>query len=154
MKIWIPLLATVALAAIAAPAIAQDARALDVDLSRDGIELREVLDRPVDEDIMDTALVFTNTGRIATRVVCKAFDDEGAAVGRTALKVPGLGLRFVLASDVANGADFLGSVQCSTQGRVLGSAFLLGVGGVTDLPARQGDSEGALRVRFPVVVTR
>lgn len=154
MKIRTSLLGAAALVALAAPSLAQDTRSTDIDLSRDGVELREVLDRPVDEDVLDTALVFTNTGRVATRVICKAFDDNGEAVGRTALSVPGLGLRFVLASDVANGTDFLGSVQCSTQGRVLGSAFLLGAGGLTDLPAKQADHEGALRVRFPVVATR
>ncbi len=134
------------------PAAAQERAAPDV--SRDGLELREVLERPVDTDVMDTALVFTNTGRTATRVLCKAFDDQGEPIGRAALSVPGLGLRFVLASDIADGADFLGSVQCATQGRVLGSAFLLAPGGVTDLPAKQADHDDAVRVRFPVVATR
>jgi len=138
----------------AGPAPAQEALAPDlpeVEIARGEADLRDRLMRPADPDVLDTALLFNNTGKRGAAVRCVGFDHDGQPVGRVALRVPGLGLRFVLGSDLANGRDFLGSVQCASEGRVLGSAVLLAPGGLSDLPARQGDGVGSIRIRFPVV---
>ena len=132
------------------PAAGQSLEPVEVELDRTAAELREVLDRPVDEDTFDTALVFTNTGRSDRRIVCRGFDDDGNPVGRIAVKVPGLGLRFILASDVSNDTDFLGQVQCGPRGRIVGSAYLLGAGPLTKVSARNRST----RIVFPVVLTR
>jgi len=124
-----------------------------IEIDRDALEFQRVAPKPTDPPLsFDTALVFSNTGRAGTRVICKAFDDQGRAVGRAATFVPSLGLRFLLASDFTRGDANLGQVQCATQGRVLGSAFLLGgTAGIPGVPAHQGDHDGAIRIRFPVV---
>lgn len=130
-----------------------EADASVIEIDRDGLDFRRIAPKPTDPPLVyDSALVFSNTGREGARVICKGFDDAGRPVGRAATFVPGLGLRYLLASDFTNGNAVLGQVQCATKGRVAGSAFLLGgAAGITQLPAQQGDSDGAIRVRFPVV---
>ena len=145
--------------AVACPlgAAAQDlALGADADavlIERDGLDFRRIAPKPTDPPLTyDTALVFSNTARAGARVICKGFDDRGRPVGRAATFVPGLGLRYLLASDLSDGDAVLGQVQCATQGRVVGSAFLLGgSAGITSAPAKQADHDGAIRIRFPVV---
>lgn len=124
-----------------------------LEIDRDGLDFRRVAPRPTDPPLTyDTALVFSNTARAGARVICKGFDDRGRPVGRAATFVPGLGLRYLLASDLSDGDAVLGQVQCATHGRVVGSAFLLGgSAGITGAPAKQADHDGAIRIRFPVV---
>lgn len=111
----------------------------------------ELRPRPVDDvDIADTALVFTNKGDDA-RVLCVGFDKQGETVGRAWLSVPRLGLRYMLASDLSHGADFLGHVQCRTRGSIKGSSVLLGPG-ITDLPVLQIE-RGSGRMTFLLVAT-
>ncbi len=130
---------------------ADEADAVVID--RDGLDFRRIAPKPTDPPLTyDTALVFSNTARAGARVICKGFDDRGRPVGRAATFVPGLGLRYLLASDLSDGDAVLGQVQCATQGRVVGSAFLLGgSAGITSAPAKQADHDGAIRIRFPVV---
>lgn len=153
---WLAALAFAALlllapAGQAADLITEGADVVEID--RDGLDFRRVAPRPTDPPLSyDTALVFSNTGRAGARVICKGFDDAGRPAGRAATFVPGLGLRYLLASDLTNGDVVLGQVQCATEGRVIGSAFLLGgKAGITEMPSRQGDHDGAIRIRFPVV---
>lgn len=146
------------LAAGAAPA--QDAlapapveRLPEIEINRDARDLQaEVRPRPVDRDVVDTALVFTNLGGEDRRVRCVGFDHEGRKVGRIWLKVPALGLRYALASDVSSHRDFIGSVQCGAGPNVAGSVVLLGPG-LTDLPVLQPQLDQAGRIRFPLVAT-
>ncbi len=143
----------------AAPGWGNPQRLLDepntpvVEVDRDALDFQRVAPKPTDPPLaFDTALVFSNTGRAGTRVICQAFDDEGLPAGRAATFVPPLGLRYLLASDFTAGEPNLGQVQCATQGRVLGSAFLLGgSAGITSVPSQQADHDGAIRIRFPVV---
>jgi len=128
-----------ALAAVflAAPSVAQSGTEVEVD--RPELELRDALVDPVDPadpDAVETALVFTSAGGPAA-VRCTARDYEGAFVGAIVVPVPAGGLRYVRASDLADGADFVGSAHCTSLGAVAGSAFLLGPRGATDLPATQ-----------------
>ena len=145
---------------LATPANAQKIAAVDM-LDGDGVRIErragELGDatrvRPDDRDFIDTAMVFTNAST-RTIVRCLARDDDGAPVGRAWVLLPNRGLRFILASDIAGGLDFVGSVECLTNGRVVGTALLLGPGGVTDLPSRRVHVDGPVGLAFPVVVTR
>ena len=143
-----------ALYAIAPNAGAQESAAPDrgPEIVRDAVELtRELRPRPVDDvDVADTALVFTNTG-LPARVYCAAFNKQGERVGRAWLKIPRLGLRYMLASDLSNDTDFVGHVQCSTGSRVKGSAVFLGPG-FSDLPVQQVE-RGVGRMLFHLVAT-
>ncbi len=125
------------------PMIERDAADLAVDLAP----------RDVDRDVADTALVFTNLGDDA-RVLCVGFDKAGDPVGRAWVKVPRLGLRYLLASDLSNGADFVGHVQCASPGTVRGSAVFLGAG-FSDLTVEQPrrPTPRLSRMRFLLVAT-
>lgn len=149
-------------AALLALAIAPNAAAQDM-LDRggdDGIEItRDAADLPhdlrprppEDADVTDTALVFTNETGSAARVRCVGFNKNGAGVGRAWVAIPARGLRYILASDLSHGRDFVGQVQCAAPVRVKGTAVLLGQD-VTDLPAMQVKGSFG-RLRFPVVAT-
>ncbi|MBW2420513.1 MAG: hypothetical protein JRH19_18370 [Deltaproteobacteria bacterium] len=123
------------------PEIVRDTAALSHDLRP----------RPIDDpDVADTALIFTNKGSDA-RVFCVGFDKEGDPVGRAWLKLPRLGLRYMLASDLSHDRDFVGHVQCSAPGQVKGSSVFLGPG-LTDLPVIQ-TKRGVGRMTFLLVAT-
>lgn len=123
-----------------------------VEIDRTSAELGDELrPRDVDRDIADTALVFTNFSGTSARVRCVAYDRDGHAVGRAWVGVPALGVRYLLASDFANGADFIGHARCGTSRAVRGTAVFLG-GGITDLPAIQPRPYSG-RIRFPLVAT-
>ncbi|MBW2243678.1 MAG: hypothetical protein JRH01_16970 [Deltaproteobacteria bacterium] len=128
-----------------------------IEIDRDAVDFHRIVPKPTDPPLVyDTALVFTNTGSDDSRVICKAFDDDGHAVGRAATSVPALGLRYLLASDFSNGAAVLGHIQCGTHDPVIGSAFLLGGrAGITEVPVSQNPVDPrkhhATRIRFPVV---
>ena len=129
--------------------LAREIDAIDlVDISREVDELPTDFDR--DPDVADTALVFTNLGRRTSWVKCVGFNKNGAAIGRTKTEIPPLGLRYVLASDISNGVDFIGHVQCSPKGRVVGSVVFIGPS-LTDLPVRNGKLGHDRRIRFPLV---
>ena len=78
------------------------------------IDLRDAIRRDV--DTADTALVFNAPGPNHAVVYCRGYDADGKMVGRTATKVPRFGLRYIRASDLANGLDFVGSAFCSARG--------------------------------------
>lgn len=131
--------------------LAADVAELDeVEISREIDTLpNEIEPQPEDPDLADTALVFTNMSRRTAAVKCVAFNKNGRPVGRTRTIIPPLGLRYVLASDMSDGVDFVGQVQCSPHGPVVGSVVFIGPA-VTDLPVRNGRL-GESRIRFPLV---
>ena len=136
------------------PAYAKDALKealaadIGVEIVRDATELAaELRPRPIDHDVADTALIFTNFSSRDLPVYCVAFNKNGEPIGRRWVKLPALGLRYLLASDLSGGRDFVGHAQCSSQRHVRGSAIFLGPQ-LTDLPVQQGQ-----RTRFPVVAT-
>jgi hypothetical protein len=111
----------------------------------------ELRPRPHDDvDVADTAMTFTNLTGHNTRVLCAGFNKNGRVIGRKWLRVPRLGLRYLLASDLSRDADFVGHVQCAARAGVIGSAVFLGPD-ITDLPAINPDGPG--RIRFPLVAT-
>ena len=143
---------------LASPVAAQELTATDVgpEIVRDAATLVDVIrPHPDDPDIADTALIFTSKSQSRGRAVCRAFDKNGNVVGRAWLKVPGLGLRYALASDIANDLDFVGSVQCWASTNLIGSAVLLAAGELTDLPVENGrfSAVRGRRVLFPLVAT-
>ena len=98
--------------------------------------LRQAIE-PAPAPHIDTVLVFTNLGNSDLVVGMKAWTSSGEAVGSKQVKVPGNGLAYVLASELAeeNGVEhFVGKVEARAAGRVTGSALLVG-GPLTDLPA-------------------
>ncbi|NRA02063.1 MAG: hypothetical protein HRU00_05610 [Myxococcales bacterium] len=149
--LWIMLVGLLAPTYGAAQVAVTDAPEADArEITRDATGLQAEL-RVADRDFVDTALVFTNTGRERARVTCRAFDANGRHVGRIRLDVPPGGLRFALASDLSYGRDFIGRVQCSTQNRVLASSVLLAPHALTDLGVQQLQGIGS--ILFPVVAT-
>ena len=131
------LLLAVAGSILAGNVQAQETDAMEID--RTGTDLRsEVAVRPNDRVTTDTAVVATNTSGRPARVMCAALDSNGNALGRAAMRVPAKGLRYLRASDLSNGRDYVGQVRCRTGNEgVQGSAFLLGPAGVSDLPVLQ-----------------
>jgi hypothetical protein len=118
----------------------------------DATELRrELRPRDVDRDVADTVLIFTNKGGGDARVHCAGFDKQGGLVGFAWLKVPNLGLRYVTASRISRGVDFVGHVQCAAPARVKGSAVLASAD-LTDLPVIQVRRQVG-RMKFLVVAT-
>jgi hypothetical protein len=143
------------LAASATPAAAQELDAVEVagevEVDRDAdalqADLRSVTDH--DRDVVDTALVFNNLGAERVAVACRGFDKNGNYVGGAIARIPGHGLRYLRASDLSNGRDFVGSATCHTTNRVAGESVLLAPGGLTSLRIQQR----RLQVRFPLVAT-
>ena len=119
-----------------------------VDIDRDGMALRAELDvRPDDRDTTDTAIIASNTSGRPARVICTAFDANGNRLGTAGMRVPGKGLRYLRASDLANGVDYVGQVRCrSGNASIQGSALLVGAGGITDLPVVQHSVNGSKHI--------
>ena len=121
----------------------------EVEVAREIDTLPDAIEpQPDDPNLADTALVFTNMSRRTSWVKCVGFNKNGRPVGRTSTDIPPLGLRYVLASDISNGVDFVGQVQCKPMGRVVGSVVFIGPD-LTDLPVRNGRI-GKSRIRFPL----
>ena len=154
-------LAAVTLLMVGAPAGAQtllaeapEVRAVAIEMDRPIKELEERIRRrpPVpDPDVADTAMVFHNTRRGAARVSCVARDASGRVVGRPVwVRVPGGGVRFLLASHLSRDLDFIGSATCRTTGHLLGTVVFLGVP-FGNLRVVQGEGDSAALIRFPLV---
>jgi len=127
--------------AVAAPVTAQEIQARDLATldeimgDRSVEELPEVLRPRPDYDVTDTALVFNNALHSTTVVRCVALGRDGKPMVKFRIKIPGNGLRFILASDFAHGRDFIGSAHCRARGKVVPAAFIVGPGMLTDTPA-------------------
>ena len=106
-----------------------------------------------DTDSADTALVFTNKGYTRGGVWCTAYDSDGDVVGRADTSVPGNGLRYLRASDLAGRVNFVGQASCWARGRVDGSAVFLAPSAVTSLKVVQHTRGRSTRIRFPVIAS-
>jgi hypothetical protein len=127
----------------------------EVDEARDEIELqadvRDAIDR--DTDVANTALVFNNASRVATTVHCTAYSANGKAIGRKIARIPALGVRYLRASDLSGGADFVGSALCKARGSVVPSAVFLAPGSITNLDILRKKRKKTTWMRFPLVAT-
>ena len=106
-----------------------------------------------DRDVADTALVFSNGNNHRVTVKCKAIDSNGHILGRAHTHVPGNGLRYLLASDLSNGVDFVGTAVCRADGRADGSVIFLAPSAITSLKVKEHGRRGAMHFRFPVVAS-
>ena len=144
-------LALLGVLAVTTTAAAQTVAVAEVEIDRDPDTLRdEIRPRPDDVDFVDTVLVFSNVQRGRRLVRCVAYDRSGAVVGRARTYVQSLGLKFMLASDLSNGRDFIGHVTCTSRGYLLPSAVLVGHQ-IENLNVR-GNGVGG-RILFPLVAT-
>lgn len=107
----------------------------------------------LDADVADTALVFTNGGGNRAGVWCRAHDTDGNVVGRADTYVPSNGLRYLRASDLSGGVDFVGSAVCKARGRVEGSVVFLAPSAITSLRVKQHVRRGVTHIRFPVIAS-
>lgn len=146
--------ALVMFAALTLPAAAQEALPGEVDVDRDAGLLLDEIDAAPDRDGLDTALVFSNQLDREVRVGCRAFGRDGQLLGRAGTGLPARGLRYLRASDLAPGGDFVGSVECLAGGRVLAEALLLAPGGITNLEVLQRARARSTRIEFPLVANR
>ena len=139
---------------LASPLFAEES-ALLVEIDRNGMDLRNELDvRPDDRDTTDTAIVASNLSDRPARVTCTAFNANGKKLGSAGMRVPGKGLRYLRASDLANGVDYVGQVRCRTRNEsVQGSALLIGAGGVANLPVLQRSINGSKHIVATVTVS-
>ena len=139
--------------AVAAGTRVDDAGRLDESRPTEELEvdMRAAVDR--DTDVANTALTFNNVGVSAAIVVCRAFDGRGTALGIRAVHVPANGLRYLRASDFADGADFVGSAVCKSRVRVHGSAVFLAPGALTNLNVIHNVRKRVTTIRFPLVAT-
>jgi hypothetical protein len=124
------------------------------DVTHDDSELEDVLEQPVAAPHVNTALVFSSLVDHETRVVCRARNAQGEAVGAAAVRIPPDGVRFLLASDFSDGAPFVGQVRCLAPRGVRGSGFARSANGVTDVPSPEHRRGRALLIHFPIVATR
>lgn len=145
------------LALLATPVLAQSIPEVEIDRPAD--ELPDALGPdPIDPDRLDSVLVFTSTGNPAA-VRCTANDGNGDPIGSAVtVPLPADGLRWIRASDLSDGADFVGSAHCTSLGKAAGSAFLVGPRGATDLPAHRTRKRGSGRryvhhLHFPVAAS-
>lgn len=125
------------------------------DDSRSEMELRAEVRRAIDRDtdVANTALVFNNASSQESTVVCRAYGANGDFVGRGVAKIPPRGVRYLRASDLANGADFVGSAVCRTRTRMAASAVFLAPGAITNLDVIQAAPFDSYDIRFPLIAT-
>ncbi|MCP5058376.1 MAG: hypothetical protein GY937_16860 [bacterium] len=161
MSVLRPTRLLLVLALVASPSFAQSDTEIEIERTAD--ELPAALVDPVDPadpDAVESALVFTSRGGAAV-VRCVARDGNGNRVGNpVVIPVPAEGLRWSRASDLSNGADFVGSAGCTSLGSLVPSAFLVGPNGATDLRASQVRKRIGRRgrrfshhFRFPVIAS-
>lgn len=123
-----------------------------IEITRSATDLQDVLrDRPSDPNVLDTALILTNQNGKASKARCVAFNHSGNAVGRAWVRIPGNGMRIVLASDITLGGNFVGSVRCKARGHVVGSAFIIGAA-FSDAQVKNATAWEQSRISAPVVV--
>ena len=149
----IPLILVVELglaaSAVAEPSLGDLTDAAEIE--RDPLELEALLADPVDPDFLDTVLVFHNSSTTTALVGCAAVSANGRGLGRGYVKIPGNGVRHLLASDLSNDVDFVGSAACRFRGgRVIPSAFVVAPAGITDAKT----AARGTRIKFPIVAHR
>ena len=139
------------LAATSAAAQTVDARDDSRSESELRAEVRQAIER--DTDVANTALVFNNTTHEDASVICRAYGANGELLGRRFARVPARGVRYLRASDLSSGADFVGSAVCASRSRVAASAIFLAPGSITNLDVIQAAPWDAHNIRFPLIAT-
>jgi hypothetical protein len=158
MKIQFPIRSTLLLSAIfllLGSSLAVGQQVEEVDIGREEVQLRVDISDAIerDTDVANTALVFNNSGRIATVVYCTAYAGNGDVLGRGKTRVPARGVRYLRASDLSDGVDFVGSAVCKARGRVTATAVFLAPGAITDIDVKQSKRGRSTRMRFPLIAS-
>ncbi len=158
MKIQSPIFSTLLISAAAlllgsGMAAAQEVEAIDI--GREEVQLRVDISDAIarDTDVANTALVFNNSGRVGTVVYCTAYAGNGDVLGRGKTRVPARGVRYLRASDLSDGVDFVGSAVCKARGRVTATAVFLAPGAITDIHVKQQKRGRSTRMRFPLIAS-
>lgn len=150
--IWLTLLLTTTVST------AQNAVLTEIEIDRDANELSDLLSgaalpKPEVAAILDTALVFTSAHGSETTAHCHANDNSGITVGRVRVRIPAMGVRFFLSSDIVEERGFVGSVICSAAGYVIGTEVMLGVV-TSDIEVHQDYRAGVSNLLFPVTAMK
>jgi hypothetical protein len=127
----------------------------EFDLGRMEVELREDITDAIerDTDVANTALVFHNSGTRDVTVRCIAHAANGDVLGEGMTLVPAKGVRYLRASDLSDGVDFIGSARCKANGNVVGTAIFLAPGAITDLDVEQRHKKRRSMMRFPLIAS-
>jgi hypothetical protein len=127
----------------------------EIELGREEVQLRVDISDAIerDTDVVNTALVFNNSGRVETVVHCTAYAGNGDVLGRGRTRVPARGVKYLRASDLSDGVDFVGSAVCKARGRVTATAVFLAPGAITDLNVKQNKRRRSTRMRFPLIAS-
>lgn len=125
---------------------------IGIEIARDAAEMRDSMRPQADVDVLNTALVFNNPRGHRALIVCKAKNGNGEKLGRAFTVVPAGGVRIILASDLSDGEDFIGSAICYARSRIIPSAFVLG-NAFSDAPTRTNRRRNVTTLRFPIVAS-
>jgi len=139
-------------------ASAQSAALQEVEIDRDATQLSDLLTgatnpNPEVAALLDTAMVLTSVSGAETTAYCYANDHQGITVGRVRVRIPAMGVRFFLASDVIADRGFVGSIICSAAGYVIGTELMIGIL-TTDIDVVQEYRSGQSSMLFPVTAMR
>lgn len=124
------------------------------EIERDAGELENLISDPIEPPGVETALVFSNPGDGPRVVVCRARNAQGRPVGAAAVRVPGNGVRHLLASDLSGGMAFAGQVRCVSPRPLAASGFAASGPRLTDVPVHVDRRPDAIHYGFPIVATR
>lgn len=153
-----PISVSVALLLLPSISSAQSTDLVEIEINRDANELSDllsggILPKPEIAAILDTAMVFTSMHNAETTAYCRASDKNGIAAGRVRVRIPAMGVRFFLASDIVEEHGFVGSVTCTATGYVIGTEVMLGVV-TTDISTQQDYRAGLSSLLFPVTAMK
>lgn len=138
--------------------VAQVDAIVEIEINRDTNELSDFLSgaplpKPEIAALLDTAMVITSIHNTETTAYCYANDHNGNTVGRVRVRIPAMGVRFFLASDIVDQHGFVGTVICTAAGYVVGSEVMLGVV-TTDIEVQQDNRFDVSSMLFPVTAMK
>ncbi len=116
--------------------------------------LRDQIRPRPDQDVVNSALIFTNPTNRASAVKCVVRNHRGNVVGRGWTKIAPQGVSLLSAAALSGGLDFIGSARCKARGPMVGQVVAIG-GGLTDLKVEQRYDKRAnvSNYLFPLVAT-
>lgn len=123
----------------------------EIEVDRDTDELKVLVLPDPGRTMTDTALVFSNPGGSAAIVRCNAYNKNGVWIGRSRTTVPARGVRYIRASDLSGGDNFLGNARCWSARRTIGTGYLVTREGITATRVVSNRHEATEYFRFPVI---
>ena len=133
---WIAILTTGLISFSTAPAFAQEDLSIDkiapdigeLEVNHDLAQVEAMMVPVPDNPVVDTVLSFSRPESRRALVKCIGYNRKGEVSGRARTIVPGNGVAFMFASDLANNTSgrFIGSVRCYSTSEVIPTAYLTG----------------------------